>query len=128
MVKLTAAQYIDYSRYMQNKEALDTLSALSQHTRLAAFRLLVQHEPSGLAAGELAQRLGVPQNTLSTHLGVLTRCGLLSSQRQSRTIIYRVRLDHLRELMLFLVEDCCGGQSHLRTDLLSALSACEPQP
>lgn len=111
---------------MQNKNALDTLAALSQQTRLAAFRLLVQHEPSGLAAGELAQRLGVPQNTLSTHLGVLTRCGLLSSERLSRTIIYRARLDHLRDLMLFLVEDCCGGETHLRSDLMAALSACQP--
>lgn len=114
---------------MQNENALDTLAALSQHTRLAAFRLLVQHEPAGLAAGELAQRLGVPQNTLSTHLGVLTRCGLLSAERQSRTIIYRARLDQLQALMLFLVEDCCGGQNHLRSGLLCALSACvEPDP
>lgn len=113
---------------MQNKDALDTLAALSQHTRLSAFRLLVQHEPSGLAAGELAEQLGVPQNTLSTHLGVLTRCGLLSSERHSRTIIYRARLDRLQALMLFLVEDCCGGQNHLRSGLLSALNACvEPE-
>lgn len=109
---------------MQNKDALDTLAALAQHTRLDAFRLLVQHEPEGLAAGELARRLDVPQNTLSTHLNVLTRCGLLSSERRSRTIIYRARLDRLQDLMLFLIEDCCGGQTHLRDSLLSALTVC----
>lgn len=111
---------------MQNKEALDTLAALAQNTRLDAFRLLVQHEPEGLAAGELARRMGVPQNTLSTHLNVLTRCGLLRSERQSRTIIYRARLDRLQDLMLFLVEDCCGGQTQLRDSLLSALTVCNP--
>ena len=84
-------------------------AALAQGTRLDTFRLLVAREPNGVAAGELARLLGVPQNTMSAHLSVLARAGLVMSERQSRSIIYRANLQRLRELTLFLLKDCCGG-------------------
>ena len=71
---------------MEIEEAVLTLAALSQPTRLEAFRVLVRHEPEGLAAGELARLLEVPQNTLSAHLSILTRARLVSSERRSRSM------------------------------------------
>ena len=109
---------------MDNEEQLAVLAALAQPTRLAVFRLLVKHEPSGLPAGEAATALDVPQNTMSTHLGVLARAGLVQAERQSRSIIYRARLDTLRALMLFLVRDCCHAHPELCTPLLAELACC----
>ena len=105
------------------------LAALSQATRLETFRLLVKHEPHGLPAGEIAKAMGVPQNTMSAHLAQLTRAGLGISERQSRSIIYRADLTGLRELMLFLVRDCCGGRAELCAPLIADLtSPCCPEP
>ncbi len=95
---------------MDDTLALASFSALSQPTRLAVFRLLVRHEPDGLPAGEIARRLDVPHNTLSSHLAVLARAELVVGRRDSRQIIYRVRLEQTRALVAFLVEDCCGGE------------------
>jgi DNA-binding transcriptional ArsR family regulator len=88
---------------MESEDALACLSALSQATRLETFRLLVRQEPEGLPAGEIARQLDVPQNTMSTHLAILTRAGLLRSERHSCSIVYRSNLDRLRETMLFLI-------------------------
>lgn len=101
--------YFHNSGYMDKKDALDALAALAQDTRLDAFRLLVRHEPDGLAAGELAARLDVPQNTLSSHLAILARAGLVRSQRQGRSVIYRADIDWTGALSLYLIEDCCGN-------------------
>lgn len=109
---------------MDNDSAISALNALAQATRLDVFRALVQAEPGGLAAGEIARRLGVPQNTMSTHLAVLTRAGLLQAERQSRSIIYRADVDALGRLMLFLVKDCCGGRAELCRPLADELLAC----
>jgi arsenate reductase len=94
---------------MDKLQTLDVLAALSQPTRLDAFRLLVRHEPDGLSAGEIARLSGVVHNTMSAHLGILLRAGLATSRRQSRSIIYRARLDGLNETLDFLVRDCCAG-------------------
>lgn len=99
------------------------MAALSQATRLETFRLLVRHEPDGLPAGEIAKAIGVPQNTMSAHLAVLTRAGLALSERQSRSVIYRADLNGLRALMMYLVEDCCGGRAELRAPLIADLTA-----
>src|SRR5690606_37759936 len=98
---------------MEMKNALDTFAALSQETRLEVFRLLVRHEPQGLAAGEIARQLAVPHNTMSAHLGVLTRAHLAVSQRQGRSIIYRANLDHMKKTISFKVRDCCAGHPEL---------------
>jgi ArsR family transcriptional regulator, arsenate/arsenite/antimonite-responsive transcriptional repressor len=109
---------------MESIEAIAALSALAQDTRLETFRLLVQHEPAGLAAGELARQLDVPQNTMSAHLATLSRAGLVTGQRQSRSVIYRAQLDQFRELTLFLLKDCCGGNAALCAPLIAELTPC----
>ena len=111
---------------MDNKPAIAALGALAQGTRLDTFRLLVKHEPDGLPAGEVARLLEIPQNTMSAHLATLARAGLVRSERQSRSIIYRADLDRLRNLMLFLVKDCCGGRADLCAPLIAALAPCCP--
>lgn len=107
---------------MDSSDAVAALSALAQKTRLETFRLLVAHEPGGIAAGEIARLAGVPQNTMSAHLAVLARTGLVSGQRQSRSIVYRASLDRLRELALYLVRDCCGGDPSLCAPLVAELA------
>ena len=69
---------------MESEDALTALAALGQPTRLEAFRLLVRHEPEGMAAGDLAQALGAPANTLSAHLNVLSHAGLVRGERRGR--------------------------------------------
>ncbi|QAY75312.1 helix-turn-helix transcriptional regulator [Sphingosinicella sp. BN140058] len=109
---------------MDTDSALNCLAALSQRTRLETYRLLVRHEPAGLPAGEVARRLDIPQNTMSTHLATLARAGLVISERRSRSIVYRANLERLRTLTLFLVKDCCGGSAELCGSLLSELVPC----
>jgi DNA-binding transcriptional ArsR family regulator len=109
---------------MENIAAITVFAALAQPTRLEVFKILVRHEPNGLAAGEIAGRLGLRHNTLSTHLGILARAGLVDSERQSRSIIYRASLETLRSVITFLVKDCCGGRSELCGSLIDDLSAC----
>src|SRR5256885_11318593 len=93
--------YIHKSGYMELENAILALSALAQPTRLDVFRLLVKHEPEGLAAGDIANALAVPQNTMSSHLSILSRAKVLSAQRFGRSIVYRADLKHLRTVMLF---------------------------
>jgi DNA-binding transcriptional ArsR family regulator len=109
---------------MNSDIAIDALGALAQGTRLDTFRLLVKHEPGGLPAGEVARRLGVPQNTMSTHLAILARAGLVRAERQSRSIIYRADLGALRALTVFLVKDCCEGRPELCAPLIEDLIPC----
>lgn len=111
---------------MDNTTAITALAALAQSTRLEVFRLLVKHEPEGIAAGEIAKKLDVPQNTMSAHLSTLTNAGLIKSERQSRSIIYRAKLDVFRELMIFMVKDCCGGSAELCAPLIASLTPCCP--
>ena len=108
---------------MESNDAIATLGALAQPTRLAVFRLLVQHEPEGLPAGEIARALDVPQNTLSSHLAILTQAGLLTSERRSRMIIYRVDLAAMNRLVAYLLENCCKGEACL-PDILGSLKSC----
>lgn len=110
---------------MDQHAALDSLAALSQETRLAAFRLLVKAAPDGLPAGEIGERLGVVQNTMSAHLAVLARCGLVSSQRKGRVIEYAANFAAIRQLLLFLMQDCCQGTPEICAPLLE-LVGCEP--
>jgi DNA-binding transcriptional ArsR family regulator len=109
---------------METADAIDVFTALSQPTRLDAFRLLVKHEPDGLPAGDVARQLGVPQNTMSAHLGVLARAGLIMGERQSRSIIYRSHIDRIRETASFLVSECCGGHPELCEPLIAEFSPC----
>ncbi len=103
--------------------ALLALTALAQPTRLDAFRLLVAQAPAGLPAGEIARRLAVPHNTMSTHLGILARAGLIAAERRSRLIVYRAQLDAMRALTGFLVRDCCGGRPEICAPLIADLAS-----
>jgi ArsR family transcriptional regulator, arsenate/arsenite/antimonite-responsive transcriptional repressor len=107
---------------MESEAALGAFGALSQGTRLEAFRLLIAHEPHGIAAGELARLLSVPQNTLSAHLNVLTRANLVTSVRRSRSIIYRAQLDKLEKLLIFLLRDCCSGRADIRANVMESVT------
>jgi DNA-binding transcriptional ArsR family regulator len=109
--------------------AISALSALAQPTRLAIFRLLVKHEPIGVTAGVIAETIGAPHNTLSTHLAILVRAGMLRSSREGRTIIYRSDVEGMRSVIAFLVNDCCDGHPEL-CNLVAADAAacCSPAP
>ena len=109
---------------MKTEEAITALSALAQGTRLDTFRLLVKHEPAGVPAGELARLLEVPQNTLSAHLSILARAGLVRGERHSRSIIYRADLETFQKLTLFMIQDCCGGSAELCAPLIESLQPC----
>lgn len=123
---IATIRYIHYSGYMDNIKVIDALSALAQTVRLDAFRLLVSREPEGIAAGELARLIAVPQNTMSTHLAILARAGLVRGDRQSRSIIYRADLERFREVTLFLLKDCCGGRPDICAPLIADLTPCCP--
>ena len=95
---------------MNTSAALDVLGALSQHSPLSIFRLLVRHVPSGLPAGEIARRLRLPKPTLSFHLNVLAAANLVRPRRSGRSITYSPELDCVNALGGFLMENYCGGQ------------------
>jgi len=109
---------------MESNHVILALAALAQPTRLDVFRLLVTHEPDGLPAGDIARELAVPHNTMSSHLGILARAKLVRSERQSRSIIYRANLDRLREVVTFLLQDCCGGHPEVCAPLIDTLTPC----
>jgi ArsR family transcriptional regulator len=109
---------------MESDGAILALAALAQPTRLDVFRLLVKHEPDGLAAGEVARALAVPQNTMSSHLSILSRAGLISAQRFSRSIVYRADLACLQALVLFMLRDCCDGRPEICAPLVESLTPC----
>lgn len=98
---------------MDEPHALAALAALGQATRLAIFRLLVRKEPNGMSAGALAEAVGCPHNTLSTHVAILARAGLVFGSREGRTITYRANAEGTRALIAFLVRDCCEGRPEL---------------
>jgi DNA-binding transcriptional ArsR family regulator len=94
---------------MKNTDAIAGLSALAQETRLAIFRRLVLAGPTGECAGSIAEALRTPAPTLSFHLKELERAGLIAQRRESRSLIYSARFDAMRELLAYIMEDCCAG-------------------
>lgn len=100
------------------------LAALSHPTRLEAFKLLVEHEPDGLATGQLVEASGLSQSTFSTHLALLARAGLVTADKRGRHQIQRACIPALRDLMLFLAKDCCKGRPDLCEPLLAELACC----
>lgn len=109
---------------METKSAVSSLAALAHEGRLSAFRLLVQAGADGLAAGEIARRLDVLPNTLSASLNILSHAGLIASRREGRSIIYTANYDGMREVLAFLMEDCCGGMSEICAPLVAIASQC----
>lgn len=110
---------------MDTATALEALSALSQETRLATFRLLVRAGSAGLAAGEIAAALGVVQNTLSSHLAVLSRAGLVHRFREGRVIRYSADYAGMRALLTYLLEDCCAGDRKICGPLADTIRCLE---
>jgi len=93
---------------MNQKHAIAALAALAQETRLELFRLLVTCGPEGLAAGVIAERLGVQPSSLSFHLAQLTHAGLITQRRLSRQLIYSAEYGAMNDLLAYLTENCCG--------------------
>jgi len=106
---------------MDKSLALDAFAALSQATRLDVFRLLIKVGEAGMTAGEISAALEVRQNTMSANLGVLARAGLIRSEREGRSIRYFADVDGTRDLLSFLMEDCCGGHPELCQPLVKTL-------
>ena len=106
---------------IQLPAAVDALSALAHASRLAVFRLLVRAGPEGVAAGDIARDIDVRPNTLSTHLTILAHAGLIRSHRSGRSIIYTADYDGMRDLLGFLVADCCAGRPEI-CDVLGDLA------
>jgi ArsR family transcriptional regulator, arsenate/arsenite/antimonite-responsive transcriptional repressor len=110
--------------------ALAALAALGQPTRLEIFRLLMRREPGGLAAGAIADAIGCPHNTLSTHLSILARSGLVRGTRDGRSIVYRADVEGMRALVAFLITDCCDGHPEICNlqDAVRETDCCRPAP
>jgi DNA-binding transcriptional ArsR family regulator len=99
-----AALSIDHSRHMDISRATTIMSALAQPTRLRTYRLLVEHGEVGLASGAIATAVGAPQNTMSSHLTILSHAGLVRREQQGRVVRYRAVLDEVAALGAFLIE------------------------
>ncbi len=98
---------------MDMKHASNAFAALSQSTRLAVIRLLIQRGGEGLLAGEISDQLQVRQNTMSANLAVLLNAGLVRNEREGRAVRYFADLVGIQELLAFLMEDCCGGHPEI---------------
>lgn len=107
---------------MKIKSAVDALSALAHEGRLSAFRLLVEAGHDGMAAGRIAQELGVAASTLSASLNILSNAGLVTSRRNGRSIIYAAAYPRMTEMLAFLIEDCCQGSPALCAPLTAILA------
>jgi DNA-binding transcriptional ArsR family regulator len=94
---------------MQTQAAIGALAALAQDSRLAAYRLLVQAGPEGIAASKIADQLGLPASSLSFHLKELTHAGLIVPRQDGRFVIYSANFTTMNALIGFLTENCCGG-------------------
>ncbi|MBC9034035.1 helix-turn-helix transcriptional regulator [Sphingomonas sp. JC676] len=104
--------------------AVEALSALAHGHRLAVFRLLVRAGPAGVPAGAIAREVGVLPNTLSTHLTILGQAGLIRSRREGRSVIYAANYDGMRDLLGFLVADCCAGRPEICASLGDLAQGC----
>lgn len=110
---------------MDIKDALSAFGALSQKTRLEVFRLLIRAGDAGMTAGEIGEALDVRQNTMSANLAVLLQSGLIRNEREGRSIRYFADLDGIRELLTFLMADCCGGHPELCAQVIETIACGE---
>lgn len=119
---------------MDIQDAIIVFDALSQETRLSAFRLLVKAGPEGMPAGALSEALGTPHNTLSFHLNHLSHAGIVTSRREGRSVIYAANFETVRDLIGFIVKDCCSVEfASIREDrkkgcsVIELASCCNPK-
>lgn len=114
---------------MEIKQAVTSLTALAQETRLAVFRLLVEAGPDGVPAGQISERLGVAPATLSFHLKELSRAGLLHTRSEGRFVFYSADFEGMAALMTFLTQNCCRGMPQTcLSSVEAALARCCPDP
>ncbi|MGF1627736.1 MAG: ArsR/SmtB family transcription factor [Alphaproteobacteria bacterium] len=113
---------------MEQNQAIDALAALAHDHRMQAFRLLVRAGPAGLAAGEIAGRMGIAPSSLSFHLSQLAQAGLIGSRREARYVYYAVDFAAVRGLLAFLTEDCCLGLPGLVEPEMPGTDCCPPEP
>jgi ArsR family transcriptional regulator, arsenate/arsenite/antimonite-responsive transcriptional repressor len=111
---------------MDERQALESFSALSQETRLNIVRMLVVAGPDGMAAGAIAERAGVSASNISFHLKELERAGLIGQQRESRSIVYSANYDAMASLIRFLLDDCCAGHPEVRGPAFEQAICCLP--
>lgn len=107
---------------MDKRSAMEALAALGQETRLDIFRLLVRAGSAGVPAGEIAGQLGAVQNTTSAHLKVLTQSGLIHAERNGRIVRYAADMTGFRDLLAYLMEDCCNGAPELCRPVIEAVT------
>jgi ArsR family transcriptional regulator, arsenate/arsenite/antimonite-responsive transcriptional repressor len=115
---------------METKDAIDAFSALAQQTRLEVFRRLVRAGPEGLPAGAVARALETPANTMSTHLAILERAGLISARREGRLVFYAASFSRVHDLIGFLLADCCAGNPQVCravADIARDVECCDPR-
>ncbi len=111
---------------MKTNDAVIALSALAQESRLAIYRLLLQAGAEGLAAGAVAEKLGVLPATLSFHLKELSRADLVNSRQDGRFVIYSANFGNMVKLVTFLTENCCGGYACISEPVCSAVAEVKP--
>jgi ArsR family transcriptional regulator, arsenate/arsenite/antimonite-responsive transcriptional repressor len=108
---------------METLHAVGALAALAQENRLDIFRLLVEAGPEGMAAGQVAERLGLAPNTLTFHFDRLRFAGLVTVRREGRSMIYAARFEAMNELVSFLTENCCQGAP----EKCAPVAVCKPK-
>jgi ArsR family transcriptional regulator len=109
---------------MDTSQAIDAFSALAHETRLTVFRLLIKEGEQGLSAGIIAQRLEVQPSTLTAHLHILRRAGLIQSTRQKQKILYSADIPGTRNLLRFLTQECCEGRPEICAELSASVKIC----
>lgn len=108
---------------MDQTRAIEAFGALAQDSRMAIYRMLVRKEPKGLPVGEISRQLNIVPSTLSGHLAILKRAGLLKATRHQREIHYTANMAVMRDLVGFMLEDCCNGQIDHCAEILTMLEA-----
>jgi DNA-binding transcriptional ArsR family regulator len=111
---------------METKDVVIALSALAQASRLAVFRTLVQTGPAGLPAGKVSELTGIPPSSLSFHLKELSRAGLAAARQDGRFVIYTAQFEAMNALVVYLTENCCGGNPC--TPVCSPVCSTEKEP
>ncbi|MDP1926762.1 MAG: metalloregulator ArsR/SmtB family transcription factor [Thiobacillus sp.] len=111
---------------METKDAVVALSALAQASRLAVFRTLVQAGPAGLPAGKVSELTGIPPSSLSFHLKELSHAGLAVARQDGRFVIYTAQFEAMNDLVVYLTENCCGGNPC--TPVCSPVCSTEKEP
>lgn len=109
---------------MDTSQAIDAFSALAHETRLTVFRLLIKEGEQGLSAGIIAQQLEVQPSTLTAHLHILRRAGLIQSTRQKQKILYSADISGTRDLLRFLTQECCEGRPEICAELSASVKLC----